>query len=95
MLPTPRCGMLVALLDLMEKHRTGIAKLCRKHGVLRLELFGSAARGDFDPLSSDVDFLVEFQGHGWRGASRRYFGLLHGLEDMLGTHVDLVERSAI
>ena len=38
-----------------------LAELCRRHGVARLEVFGSAARGtDFDPDSSDVDFLVEF-----------------------------------
>ncbi|MFI5180687.1 MAG: nucleotidyltransferase domain-containing protein [Thermoanaerobaculia bacterium] len=26
----------------------------------RLRLFGSSARGSFDPESSDLDFLVEF-----------------------------------
>ena len=37
-----------------------IADLCRRFGVVRLEVFGSAARGeDFDPAHSDVDFMVE------------------------------------
>ena len=37
-----------------------LAELCRRHGVVRLEVFGSAARGaDFDPESSDADFLVK------------------------------------
>ena len=38
-----------------------VAKLCRRHGVSRLEIFGSDARGtDFDPARSDADLLVEF-----------------------------------
>lgn len=75
--------------------RPAIAALCRQHGVRRLEIFGSAARGDFDPVTSDVDFLVEFEDRGWEGSSDRYFGLLFGLEDLLGRKVDLVERSAV
>ncbi len=36
--------------------------LCRQYDVARLEVFGSAARGtDFDPQTSDADFLVEFE----------------------------------
>ncbi len=69
--------------------------LCRKYHVKLLELFGSAARGDFNPASSDVDFLVEFEDDGWQGASRSYFGLLHGLEDLLGNPIDLVDRRAV
>ncbi len=39
-----------------------LAELCRRYGVARLEVFGSAARGtDFDPQSSDADLLVEFR----------------------------------
>ncbi len=38
-----------------------VAALCRRHGVARPGEFGSAARGaDFDPETSDADFLVEF-----------------------------------
>ena len=61
----------------------------------RLELFGSAARGDFDPSTSDIDFLVEFEDEGWQGSSNRYFGLLFGLEDLFHRKVDLVEVSAV
>ena len=38
-----------------------IDELCRRYHVRRLELFGSAATGDWDPASSDLDFLVEFE----------------------------------
>ena len=36
-----------------------IAALCRKYGVKRLSLFGSAARGEMKP-ESDVDLMLEF-----------------------------------
>jgi uncharacterized protein len=83
------------MLSLIEQNRPQIEALCRRHRVTRLELFGSAARGDFDPSLSDLDFLVEFEDLGWKGSSALYFGLLHGLEDLLRKRVDLVERSAI
>jgi predicted nucleotidyltransferase len=37
-----------------------IAALCRKYGVKKLSLFGSAARGEMGP-ESDVDLMVEFK----------------------------------
>ena len=41
------------------RHRDTLVALCRRHGVARLDVFGSAARGvDFDPARSDVDLLV-------------------------------------
>jgi hypothetical protein len=79
----------------IEENRTKIAELCRRHSVKRLELFGSAARGDFDAGASDFDFLVEFEDTGFEGSAGRYFGLLHGLEDLLGRRIDLVERGAV
>jgi predicted nucleotidyltransferase len=42
---------------LLEKHADAIAELRRRHGVRKLELFGSAAAGTFEPDRS-VD-LVE------------------------------------
>ncbi len=40
--------------------REKIADFCRKHGIRRLAIFGSALREDFHP-DSDVDMLVEFE----------------------------------
>jgi uncharacterized protein len=50
-----------------------------------VDLFGSAARGDFDPQRSDVDFLVEFdRRHPDALSLRTYFGLKEALEGLLG-----------
>jgi predicted nucleotidyltransferase len=74
-----------------------IAALCRRYGVRRLDIIGSAARGsDFDPDSSDADFLVEFEDDG--GASsplRCILGLEQDLEQLLQRPVDLIERRAL
>lgn len=80
---------------LIEQKRPEISRLCRLHQVVRLEVFGSAARAsDFDPARSDADFLVEFT-PGARGGLESYFGLKTGLEALLHREVDLVEAGAV
>jgi predicted nucleotidyltransferase len=81
------------MLDLIESNRPRIADLCRRHGVKRLELFGSAARGDFAE-TSDLDFFVEFLSDDWHGAADRWFGLQEGLESLLARKIDLVNVKA-
>jgi uncharacterized protein len=83
------------MIDLLEQHRPQIAQLCQRFRVRRLELFGSAARGDFDPATIDLDFFVEFEDLGWKGSFRRYMGLKLALEELLGRPVDLVEPHAV
>ena len=73
-----------------------LAELCERHGVIRLEVFGSAARGtDFDPKSSDADFLVEFRLVNGRAPLRQYFEFEEALRHILGRPVDLVESGAV
>jgi uncharacterized protein len=80
---------------LIEKNRQAITALCRRYGVQRLDVFGSVLRDDFDLSRSDVDFLVEFTDHSSHGAADRYFGLLFGLQELLGRPVDLVMNTAL
>ena len=80
----------------IEEKREALAALCRRYGVARLEVFGSAARGtDFDSATSDADFLVEFTAGSALPPLEQFFGLAHAMEDLLGRPVDLVEASAI
>ncbi len=81
---------------LIEQHREDIAQLCRRFGVRRLEVFGSAARGtDFDPPTSDADFLVSFQNDSTRAGFSRFFDLTEALQGLLGRPVDLVGPDAL
>jgi uncharacterized protein len=85
------------MLPLIAERRSEIADICRRFGVSRLAVFGSAARGeDFDPARSDIDFLVEFDPRAPDAPSlKSYFGLRDSLEALFGRSVDLVEPGAI
>ncbi len=82
--------------DAIARKRDVLAAICRRYDVTRLEVFGSAARSDdFDPESSDVDFLVEFDPRSKLRPFHRYFDLAEALRDALGRPVDLMESRAI
>jgi uncharacterized protein len=81
--------------DLIEQHRATLLGLCKKYNVRRLDVFGSVLRGDFDPRSSDLDFVVEFNDFNVETAADRYLGLMVDLEDLFGRAVDLVSYRAI
>ena len=62
----------------------------------RLEIFGSAADDAFDPQTSDLDFLVEYELAADLGPwMDRYFQFQEDLSLFLGRKVDLVEASAL
>jgi uncharacterized protein with HEPN domain/predicted nucleotidyltransferase len=72
-----------------------IAALCRKYGVVRMYLFGSAIGSDFELGRSDVDLLVDFGAMDGYTKAHAYFDLLDELRDVLGTEVDLVMTGAV
>ncbi len=75
-------------------HRDELGQLCRRFGVRRLEVFGSAAReANFDPARSDVDFLVEFAAQD--DDLTRFLDFKEALEALLARRVDLVDRKVI
>jgi predicted nucleotidyltransferase len=80
----------------IDKHRESLTALCHRYGVVRLEVFGSAARGvDFDPTRSDADFLVAFEKISGLSALDQFLGFSEALQRLLGRSVDLVEASAV
>ena len=84
------------MIELIRRHRQQIAEICRRHRIRRLEVFGSAATGDFDPASSDIDFIAEFADTDARpGLLSRYLSLAEQLEGILGRKVDLLTPSSI
>ena len=85
------------MLTALDERRSELAELCARFGVQRLEVFGSAAsREDFDPDSSDLDFIVEFRPDQQLGPwLQNYFAFRDALSDLFGHSVDLVMSSAI
>lgn len=82
--------------DEIAQRTDEIGAICRRYRVSRLELFGSAAKGtDFDPETSDADFLVDFEPPLLPGIARRYTGLADDLQALLGREVDLVRSGTV
>ena len=69
------------------------APACAELRVKRLDVFGSVARGDAN-AQSDIDLLVEFDEPSNK-LHRRFFQLLHHLEDSLGRKIDLLTLNAL
>ncbi|MGQ0816113.1 MAG: nucleotidyltransferase family protein [Gemmatimonadota bacterium] len=68
-----------------------LAKICKRHDVVRLRVYGSMARGDAGP-ESDIDLIVDFS------SPKGFFELIR-LEDELGAffrrRVDLVTENGL
>lgn len=85
------------MMTILKQSQDELTRLCRKYHVRRLEAFGSAATGqEFDPDTSDIDFLVEFQPDQDLGPwLKHYFEFQRELETLFGRPVDLVMLSAM
>jgi len=81
----------MAVLELIHEKREQILRIAAEHGVRRIRLFGSVARGEAGP-ESDVDFVVEVG-----PATSSWFpaGLILDLEDLLGRRVEVVVQRAL
>ena len=91
------------MLPALQEKLPQLRDLCRVHRVRRLEVFGSAARGDdnganghvFDPQRSDFDFLVEFESLPLGERARHFFALEADLRRLFNRDVDLAEPAGI
>jgi hypothetical protein len=84
------------MIDLVRKHQQEIAALCKQFKVRQLEIFGSCVTGEFDPDSSDLDFIVDFDApEAPPGLLSRYLALAEALERLLGKPVDLITQPSI
>lgn len=84
------------MIALTAEQLEAIRSLCRDYQVARLEVFGSAARADFDPDRSDVDLLVDFVPGADLGPwLSRFFELQQRLAVVLGRKVDLVMATSL
>ena len=68
-----------------------LAEICRRHGVMQLRLFGSAARKE-DTAASDIDLIADFAG------PTGFFGLIRCEDELarfFGRSVDLLTESGL
>ena len=81
----------MAMDSVLKTKRDEILRIARRHGVTRVHVFGSVARGEAT-ADSDVDLLIEVE-----GPTPPWFpgGLVADLEALLGCRVDVVEQEAL
>jgi len=63
----------------------------KKHGIKKIEIFGSYARGEAKQ-GSDLDLIVEFEK---RKSLLELVGIEQELEDRLGIKIDLLTEASI
>ena len=74
--------------------KSRVRSICEQQGVVRLDLFGSRARNQ-GKAGNDYDFIVDFAEFPPVEYSRRFFALLHALEDELDSPIDLMTYKSL
>lgn len=81
-------------MKIIDKNIDSIKALCSKHKVIKLFVFGSILTDKFKK-SSDIDFLVDFEGVDLYNYADNYFDFKKSLEALLKREVDLLEDKAL
>jgi predicted nucleotidyltransferase len=79
----------------VDEQQDEIAAACRKYGIERLFIFGSAIRDDFRPGDSDIDLLVEFGPIEVTKKFHTYLDAREAFRRIFQADVDLVMRGAV
>ena len=80
---------------IVENNRDKLVELCKKYKVAELDVFGSAATGDFDEQKSDLDFLVKFEDTITKNRFDNFFNFLEELKQLFNRSIDLVEPGGL
>ena len=84
------------MISLITERGEALADLCRRSGVRRLYVFGSALTDRFDSSTSDLDFIVDMANRQPTGEyTDRYLGLIDGLEKLFERRVEIVSEQSI
>jgi predicted nucleotidyltransferase len=74
----------------LEEIRRRLATYCRSHGIVRLEVFGSTARGEAR-RGSDVDLIATFA----KNPGLAFFSMEAEMAKILGVPVHLLSRDSL
>jgi hypothetical protein len=83
------------MVQAIEQNKDELIAICRKYHVCELDVFGSAATGDFDEQASDIDLLVTFDSSVKANRFDNFFALLDELQKLFNRPVDLVEPGGL
>jgi predicted nucleotidyltransferase len=80
---------------LATANKDEIAATCRRYGIERLFVFGSALRDDFRPGESDIDLLAEFGPVEITKKFHTYLDARNEFKKIFQAEVDLVMHGAV
>ena len=81
-------------MDIIDRHRDQLERLCQLYNVDKMYLFGSARTLNFT-AKSDIDFLVKFKPIDLAVYFDNYLHFKENLQDLFGRDVDLLEEQAL
>ena len=81
-------------MNIVDRNIEVINDLCKRHKVRQLFAFGSVLTNQFKK-SSDIDFIVDFQGVDLYDYADNYFDFKNSLESLFNREVNLLEDKAI
>ena len=81
-------------MDIIERHKDQLEKLCQQYNVDKMYLFGSARTSRFT-INSDIDFLVKFKPIDLAIYFDNYLDFKENLQELFGRDVDLLEEQAL
>ena len=81
----------IRTLEDIRRLRPQIMALAQRHRARQVSVFGSCVRGEMR-ADSDIDFLVDFDEE---YTLLDIAGMINGLEDLLGTKVDVIDRPSL
>ncbi|MCK4661294.1 MAG: nucleotidyltransferase domain-containing protein [Bacteroidales bacterium] len=79
----------------IESKLKKLFELCKKHKVIRLFVFGSVSKGNFDPNTSDLDLIVELDNLNPTEKGETLMKLWSELEQLFERKVDLLTNRKI
>jgi uncharacterized protein len=81
-------------MTLLSQYASDINRLCARHKVRRLYVFGSLVNGNLKK-DSDIDFIVDFEPLDVNQYADNYFDFKFALEDTFHRRIDLLEEKTI
>jgi len=80
---------------IIYEKKAEIKKLCQKHQVESMFLFGSATTKDNFTQNSDIDILIKFKEISIEEYTDNYFNLKDELEKLLNRKIDLITENCL
>lgn len=72
--------------DEIKKYKESIYRIAAQHGIIKVYVFGSVARGESN-VASDVDFLIEMENN---ASALGVGGFQYEVQQLLGIHIDVI-----